>query len=97
MQPFLLNLQTLATICHQHDVIKLSLFGSTARGQATEQSDIDLLVQFSKKKSLLALVDLEQTLSAAMGRTVDLVTEHTLSPYIRDTVLHEAQVLYEAE
>jgi uncharacterized protein len=93
---FTLNLQDLADICHQHDVVKLSLFGSTARGEATEHSDVDLLVQFSKKKSLLTLVELEQTLSTAIGRKVDLVTESSLSPHLRDNILHDAQILYEA-
>jgi uncharacterized protein len=93
------NFQGLADICNQHDVAKLSLFGSTARGEATEHSDVDLLVQFSKKKSLLTLVELEQTLktlTTAIGRKVDLVTESSLSPHLRDNVLHDAQILYEA-
>jgi uncharacterized protein len=90
------NFQGLADICHQHDVAKLSLFGSTARGEAIEHSDVDLLVQFSKKKSLLTLVELEQTLSTAIGRKVDLVTESSLSPHLRDNILHDAQILYEA-
>jgi uncharacterized protein len=96
MQPLALNSQALVDICHQHDVVKLSLFGSTARGEATEHSDVDLLVQFSKKKSLLTLVELEQTLTTAIGRKVDLVTESSLSPHLRDNILHDAQILYEA-
>jgi predicted nucleotidyltransferase len=42
MLPLILHSQALVDICHQHDVAKLSLFGSTARGEATEHSDVDL-------------------------------------------------------
>ena len=45
-----------------------------ARGEATEQSDIDLLVEFSTRKSLLKLVGLERQMSLAVGRKVDLLT-----------------------
>jgi len=67
-----------------------------ARGEATEQSDIDLLVRFSKRKSLLALVRLEREASAVLGRKVDLLTEAAISPYLRDRIKRELRVIYEA-
>ena len=67
-----------------------------ARGEATDQSDIDLLVYFSKRKSLLALVALERQLSTALGRKVDLLTEAAISPYLRERIKRELQVIYEA-
>jgi len=60
--------EKLIEICRQNDVAKLGVFGSTARGEANEQSDIDLLVEFSKRKSLLALVALEREISSALDR-----------------------------
>jgi predicted nucleotidyltransferase len=86
----------LIEICRRNDVSKLSVFGSVARGEATPQSDVDLLVEFSKRKSLLAVVSLERQLSEVLGRKVDLITEAALSPYLRDRVLRELQVIYEA-
>jgi len=86
----------LADLCRQNDVTRLSIFGSVARGEATEQSDIDLLVEFSKRKSLLALVRLEYEISRAIERKVDLLTEAALSPYLRDRIKQELQVIYEA-
>jgi hypothetical protein len=74
----------------------VGIFGSVARGEATDQSDIDLLVHFSKPKSLLALVALERQLTAALGRKVDLLTEAALSPYLREQVMRELRVIYEA-
>jgi predicted nucleotidyltransferase len=86
----------LIEICRQNDVSKVSVFGSVARGEADAQSDIDLLVEFSKRKSLLALVALERQLSAALGKKVDLLTEAAISPYLRDQIKRDQRVLYEA-
>lgn len=86
----------LIEICRQNDVAQLGLFGSMARGEATEQSDIDLLIEFSARKSLLDLVMLEHKLTDALGRKVDLVTEAALSPYLRERILREVRMIYEA-
>lgn len=86
----------LIAICRQNDVSKIGVFGSMARGEAGEASDIDLLVEFSRRKSLLALVSLERIISAALGRKVDLLTEAAISPYLRDRIKNELQVIYEA-
>ena len=83
-------------ICRENDIAILGAFGSVARGEATEQSDVDLLVRFSKRKGLLALVRLERILSEALGKRVDLLTEAAISPYIRENILNDLQVLYGA-
>lgn len=92
--PFDLN--RLIEICRTHGVSMVGVFGSMARGQATPQSDIDLIVDFAGDKSLLDLVRLERELSAALGRKVETLTEAGLSPYLRPRILAELQVLYEA-
>jgi len=86
----------LIEICHQNDVSKPGIFGSVARGQATEQSDVDLLVYFFKPKSLLALVALERRMSAVLGRKVNLLTKAAISPYLRERIMRELEVIYEA-
>ena len=86
----------LIELCRQNDVKQLSLFGSMARGDETPQSDIDLLVEFSKRKSLLALVALERQFSLLFGREVDLLTEAAISPYLRNRIKQDARVLYAA-
>jgi len=83
-------------ICQNNDVSMIGVFGSMARGEATNRSDIDLLVKFSKRKSLLALVKLERELSTILGRKVDLLTEAAISPYLRERIMHDLQVIYEA-
>ena len=70
------------------------IFGSFARGDQNEKSDIDLLARFSTQKSLLDLVRIERELSECAGRSVDLVTEGALSPYIREQVLREIKPIY---
>jgi predicted nucleotidyltransferase len=88
--------EKLIDICRENDVSMLGVFGSVARGESTEQSDIDLLVKFSERKGLLALVRLERILSETLGRKVDLLTEAAISPYIRDNILKDLQVLYDS-
>ncbi len=90
------SLPTLIELCRQNDVSMAGIFGSMARGEAKKKSDIDLIVRFSKRKSLLAMVRLERELSEALGRKVDLLTEAAISPYMRERVLKEMQVVYGA-
>lgn len=95
MATYPFNLPQLIDICRQNDVSMIGVFGSMARGEAKQKSDIDLIVRFSKRKSLLALVRLERELSEALGRKVDLLTEGGLSPYLRERILKEMKVVYE--
>jgi uncharacterized protein len=89
------DLEVIESICARNDVALLRVFGSAARGEDTAESDIDLLVEFTESKSLLDLVRIEREFEEALGRKVDLVTTASLSPYLRDRVVREAQVLYE--
>ena len=83
-------------LCKKYQVRSLSMFGSTARGEATNKSDIDLLVHFSRPISLLKMVAFERELSEVLGRKVDLHTEYSLSRYLRSRVLRERQLVYAA-
>ena len=96
MSAVLFDTNALIEICRDNDVARLEVFGSTARGEANEDSDVDLLVEFSKRKSLLALVSVERKLSAALGRKVDLLTEAAISPYLREQINRDRRVIYEA-
>jgi uncharacterized protein len=89
----------LASLCRRRHIRRLSLFGSVLKGNARPDSDVDLLVEFSReaKPSFLDLADIEQELSALLaGRRVDLRTAQDLSRYFRDEVLCEAEVQYES-
>ena len=86
----------LARVCEEHDVLRLRIFGSVARGEERPDSDLDVIVDFEKPKGLLALIRLERRLGEFFGRPVDLVTEPGLSPYIRKAVLDSASVIFDA-
>ena len=82
-------------ICAKHGARNVRVFGSVARGEADEQSDIDLLVDMEPGRSLLDLGGLLMDLQALLGQKVDVVTERGLKPRIRERVLAEAVALCE--
>ncbi|MBU2495471.1 MAG: nucleotidyltransferase family protein [Candidatus Omnitrophica bacterium] len=75
-------------------VKKVSVFGSYVRGEENPGSDLDILVEFSERKSLLEIVRIERELSELLGIKVDLLTEKAISPYLRDRIKQEAQPIY---
>jgi uncharacterized protein len=89
--------QLLAAFCRRHKIRRLSLFGSTARGIARPDSDIDLLVEFAPDQhpGLIGLAGIEVELSDLLGgKSVDLRTVGDLSRYFRDEVPRQAEVQY---
>jgi predicted nucleotidyltransferase len=73
-------------------IIRLSLFGSVARGDASPKSDIDLMAEFdpARQFSLLDMVGLENRLADILGAQVDLTSAKSLKEHIRDRVAREA-------
>jgi predicted nucleotidyltransferase len=83
------------SILERHGVKKIAIFGSYARDEANPESDVDILVEFCNRKSLLDLVGIEQELADALGLNVDLLTEKSISPYLIDRIKREMKVIYE--
>ncbi|MCG2737730.1 MAG: nucleotidyltransferase family protein [Candidatus Methanoperedenaceae archaeon] len=83
------------SLIKKHGAKKIAVFGSYARGKEKPQSDIDILVEFSERKSLLELVGIEQELSDILGIKVDLLTEKSISPYLIGRIKKEMKVIYE--
>lgn len=77
-------------LARAHGARKLRLFGSAARGDDRSDSDLDLLVEMEPGRSLVDHVALKQDLEGLLGRDVDVVTEQSLHPRLRDRVLREA-------
>ncbi|MEO5374895.1 MAG: nucleotidyltransferase family protein [Alphaproteobacteria bacterium] len=73
-----------------HGAISIRVFGSATRGDLRRDSDIDFLVVMEPDRSLLDHVALKQDLEDLLGRPVDVVTERSLHPLLRDRVLAEA-------
>jgi predicted nucleotidyltransferase len=89
------NRERLASLCREHKVERLRVFGSAARGEDRPDSDIDLLVDFLVPVGFFELIELEEHLAALFDRPVDLLTERGLSPYLRDSILSTTQVLFD--
>lgn len=71
-------------------VVSVRLFGSLARDEAGPDSDVDILVEFAGPVSLFVLADLREYLMEVLGRPVDVGTEASLRPRIREAVVAEA-------
>ena len=80
-------------ILQGYEVKKIALFGSCARGEMAENSDIDILVDIGADISLLDFVGLKQKIEEALGRNVDLVEYNTLKPILKERILKEQVVL----
>lgn len=87
------NREEILRIAESHGARNVRIFGSVARHQANPDSDLDLLVRLEPGYSLLDLIAIKQDLEDLLGCRVDVVTEASLSPYIRDQVLQEASSL----
>jgi uncharacterized protein len=90
------NSEQVLALFNQYHVKTLRVFGSIARGDARPDSDIDLLVSFSKPISLLQMVKLERELSFFFGRKVDLLTTNSVSRYLKNRILRESRPVYAA-
>lgn len=89
--------EKIAEFCRKHRIRKLAFFGSVLRKDFRPDSDVDLLVDFGPdaKPSLFDLVDIQDELSALLGRKVDLIEESSLrNPFRRYEILHTQEVIY---
>ena len=87
--------EEIAAFCRRHHIRKLAFFGSVLRDDFTPESDVDVLVEFEPGHTPgLAFFAMQRELSEILGRKVDLNTANDLSPYFRQEVLDEAEVLY---
>ena len=85
----------LVFILEKYDVKTIGIFGSYARGVQRPDSDLDVMVNFRDRKSLLTLVRIERELSETIGVKVDLLTEQSVSPYLIDRIKSELKVIYQ--
>ena len=93
-----INDKKLQEYCKSNGIKKLSLFGSYLKNTQTEESDVDLLVEFETFTSygLLDVARMERELSELLGKKVDLRTPAELSRYFKNDVVKEAEVKYES-
>lgn len=83
--------KAILALADQYGAQHIRVFGSVARGEERLESDVDFLVSFPQAYDLFSQrIPLAEALGHLLGRRVDLLPEHELSPHIRDQVLEEA-------
>lgn len=85
--------EAILAIASQHGAYNIRVFGSVARGEADEESDVDFLVEMGANRSAWFPIGLIQDLEALLERKVDVATEKGLKDRIRERVLREAVFL----
>ena len=82
---------------HLADIKSVALFGSHIHGEADEDSDVDVLIDFvpSAVIGFFALSDIKDNFESFLKKTVDLLTPEAISKYFRDEVLAQAEYVYE--
>lgn len=81
--------QIIVPILIENDVDKAGIFGSFARNEAKEDSDIDILVKFKSRKSLFDLARLELELERESKRKIEVITYDSINPLIKEQILKE--------
>lgn len=79
----------------EHDIVKVYLFGSYARGEASEASDVDLCLETGPSFSLFNAGALSLELERELEAPIGLVTERSLHPFVREGMLRDRVLLYE--
>jgi predicted nucleotidyltransferase len=88
--------ERLIQIAHDHNISYLALFGSFARGTATPDSDVDIAVRFVEPIDLLEFVGIQLEMEALLGWSVDLIPIDDAYPFVRESMMQDLIVLYEA-
>lgn len=86
----------ISDLCERYAIREVSLFGSVTRDDFGPESDVDVLIEFVPEAQigLFDFIQIKAELSDSIGREVDLVTKNMLSPFFRDEVLAQREVIY---
>lgn len=85
--------EALIVLADRYNAENIRVFGSVARGEENENSDVDILVHFRQGASLFDLMDLKEDTEQLLGLEVDIVSDRGLSPYLANRILDEARPL----
>ncbi|MDO5523280.1 MAG: nucleotidyltransferase family protein [Bacteroidia bacterium] len=77
-----------------YDPLKISVFGSYARGEETDNSDIDILVNFNRNLSLFDLGGIKYDLTELLDRPIDIVTERSINKRVKPFIEKDLKTIY---
>jgi hypothetical protein len=80
-------------LSQNYSVATIAIFGSYVRGEARQESDIDILVEFNRTPGFFKFMQLEERLGELLGARVELVTKAALKPHIGEHILKEAEMI----
>ena len=97
----MMNMETLRSqwrnvilgLAKKHGARNVRVFGSVARAEAVDMSDLDLLVEMEPGRTYLDLVGFWQDLEETLGFSVDVLTDKGISPHLRDRIYEDAKPL----
>ena len=82
-------------LCKKYNCRKIAIFGSYAKNAENEKSDIDILVEPPPKFGIFRFASMKLELQKILQKDVDLITYKSISPYMKDSILNSARILYE--
>jgi len=77
--------------------VRIGIFGSAARGENTEKSDIDILYQLKNAVGLLNIVRIKDSLEEKLNKKVDLVSEKYIHPELKPYIMNDLKMIYSSE
>lgn len=80
-------------VLQRYDVARAAIFGSLVRGEMKKGSDVDILIKFKGRKSLLDLARLKIELERILNKDVDVLTYNSLHPFIKKQILSEQKII----
>jgi predicted nucleotidyltransferase len=87
------NREKIITISSKHKASNIRVFGSVARQDENENSDIDFLVTFDSKSTLFDKIELIEDLENLLNRKVDIVSDKAIHKYLKEKIISEAKML----
>lgn len=83
-------------IFKRYGIVHAAVFGSVSRGEETPESDVDIMVKIGTKMDLVQFIQFRNALRESLGRNVDVVTESSVSPYMKSYIINDLRSIYEA-
>lgn len=90
------TIKTIVNYLQKQKVQEVGIFGSFARNEMTQDSDIDVLVEYSRGTTILDIVKMKQELFILIGRKVDLVSKRAVQKRIMENIKNDLQTVYHA-